>query len=80
MFVAGAGAVSAASLTLGTDDTLSLDYADASTIPSLSNGSIQLRGGTLLELSNCGSSDGKTYTLAAESACRNRCGGQPPHG
>ena len=54
----------AAALTLGTGDFLSLDYADDSTIPNLNNGTLQLSGGALLELLHCGSGDGKTYTLA----------------
>ena len=55
--------ISAATLTLGGDDSLSLDFADESTIPNLNNGSLQLSGGTTLQLSSCGEGDGKTYIL-----------------
>ena len=64
MLAYGVPAVQAADLTLGAGDSLSLDFADASTIQNLDNGTLQLSGGTLLELLNCGSGDGKTYTLA----------------
>ena len=47
------------------DDSLTIDYADATSIPDLANGTLQLNGGTLLTLSNCGSGDGKTYTLVS---------------
>ena len=64
MLAYGVPAVQAAGLTLGAGDSLSLDFADASTIQNLNSGTLQLSGGTLLELINCGSGDGKTYTLA----------------
>ena len=55
--------VSAANLTLGNEDSLTIDYADIASIPDLENGTLQLNGDTLLLLSNCGVGDGKTYTL-----------------
>ena len=54
---------SAADLTLGKEDSLTIDYADIASIPDLVNGTLQLNGDTLLLLSNCGVGDGKTYTL-----------------
>ena len=54
---------SAADLTLGNEDSLTIDYADIASIPDLENGTLQLNGDTLLLLSNCGVGDGKTYTL-----------------
>ena len=51
-------------LVLGAEDTLSIDYAAADSIPDMENGTLQLDGDTLLQLLNCGSGDGKTYTLA----------------
>ena len=53
----------AADLTLGNEDSLTIDYADIASIPDLENGTLQLNGDTLLLLSNCGVGDGKTYTL-----------------
>ena len=50
-------------LVLGAEDTLSIDYAAADSFPDLENGTLQLDGDTLLQLLNCGSGDGKTYTL-----------------
>ena len=55
--------VSAANLTLGNEDSLTIDYADIASIPDLENGTLQLNGDTLLLLSNCGVGDGRTYTL-----------------
>ncbi|MBQ3143931.1 MAG: hypothetical protein IJB89_05385, partial [Akkermansia sp.] len=55
--------VSAANLTLGNEDSLTIDYADIASIPDLENGTLQLNGDTLLLLSNCGEGDGKAYTL-----------------
>ena len=52
-----------ASIILGEQDTLTIDYADAETLPDV-GGILQLLGGTQLNLSNCGEGDGKTYTLA----------------
>ena len=54
---------SAADLTLGNEDSLTIDYADIASIPDLENGTLQLNGDTLLLLSNCGVGDGQTYTL-----------------
>ena len=51
-------------LVLGTGDKLAIDYAAADSIPNLKNGTLQLTGDTLLQLLNCGSGDGKIYTLA----------------
>ena len=56
-------------LVLGAGDELSIDYAAADSIPNLENGSLQLTGDTLLQLLNCGSGDGKTYTLATGISC-----------
>ena len=53
-------------LVLGAGDELSIDYAAADSIPNLENGSLQLTGDTLLQLLNCGSGDGKTYTLVTD--------------
>ena len=53
----------AADVTLGSDDSLTIDYADADSIPDLAGGTLQLSGDTILLLSNCGVGDGKTYTL-----------------
>ena len=50
-------------LVLGAGDEFFIDYAENASIPDLENGTLQLSGGTLLELLNCGSGDGKTYTL-----------------
>ena len=55
--------VSAANLTLGNEDSLTIDHADIASIPDLENGTLQLNGDTLLLLSNCGVGDGKAYTL-----------------
>ena len=66
MLAYGVPAVQAADLTLGADDSLTLDFADTSTIQNLNSGTLQLSGGTLLELLNCGSGDGKTYTLITD--------------
>lgn len=55
---------SAAELTLGSEDSLSIDYAAANPIPDLEGGILQLNGDTILLLSNCGVGDGKIYTLA----------------
>ena len=52
-----------ASLILGEQETLTIDYADADTLLH-ADGVLQLMGGTQLNLSNCGEGDGKTYTLA----------------
>ncbi|MBQ8517726.1 MAG: hypothetical protein IJ498_09135, partial [Akkermansia sp.] len=57
------GSATAADLTLGGEDSLTIDYDDTDSIPDLENGTLQLRGDTSLLLSNCGSGDGKTYTL-----------------
>ena len=54
---------------LGAGDELSIDYAAADSIPNLENGSLQLTVDTLLQLLNCGSGDGKTYTLATGISC-----------
>ena len=51
-------------LVLGAGDNLSIDYAAGESIPDLDNGTLQLEGDTLLQLLNCGTGDGKTYTLA----------------
>ena len=51
-------------LVLGTGDEFSVDYAEMDSIPNLENSTLQLQGDTLLQLLNCGSGDGKTYTLA----------------
>ena len=55
--------VFAADLTLGSTDSLTIDYAGADSIPDLDGGALTLKGDTLLLLSNCSSVDGKTYTL-----------------
>ena len=55
--------VFAADLTLGSTDSLTIDYAGADSIPDLDGGALTLKGDTLLLLSNCSSGDGKTYTL-----------------
>ncbi len=65
-FTVNSGVVMAeeqASIILGEQDTLTIDYADAETLPDV-GGILQLLGGTQLNLSNCGEGDGKTYTLA----------------
>ena len=54
---------SAADLTLGGDASLTIDYADANSIPDLAGDTLQLSGDAILLLSNCGVGDGKTYTL-----------------
>lgn len=64
-FAFACSATSAAEdLTLGGDASLTIDYAAVNSIPDLAGGSLQLSGDTILHLSNCGSGDGKTYTLA----------------
>lgn len=55
--------VTAADLTLGNKDSLSVDYAEPDSITNLMGGSLQLIGDTQLNLSNCGEGDGKLYTL-----------------
>ncbi len=54
----------AADLTLGNEDSLTIDYADIGSIPDLENGTLRLNGDTILLLENCGEGDGKTYSLA----------------
>ena len=63
-FSLASGAAHAADLTLGGEDFLTIDYAEADSIPDLAGCTLQLQGDTNLLLSNCGSGDGKTYTLA----------------
>ena len=62
-FSLASGAAHAADLTLGGEDLLTIDYAEADSIPDLAGCTLQLKGDTNLLLSNCGSGDGKTYTL-----------------
>ena len=62
-FSLASGAAHAADLTLGGEDLLTIDYAEADSIPDLAGCTLQLQGDTNLLLSNCGSGDGKTYTL-----------------
>ncbi len=57
------GSTAAADLTLGGDDSLAVDCADPSSITDLAGGTLTLAGGTELRISNCGTGDGKTYTL-----------------
>ena len=57
------GTTSAANLTLGSEDTLSINYSESDSIPDLENGTLQLNGDTLLHLAECGEGNGKTYTL-----------------
>ena len=57
-----AGAADSAAFILGAEESLTIDYADASTLPVV-DGVVQLLGGTQLHLSSCGEGDGKTYTL-----------------
>ncbi|MBR3944284.1 MAG: hypothetical protein IKK15_04225, partial [Akkermansia sp.] len=53
-----------ADLTLGSDDTLIIDYATDSTLPPAdADGVLTLNGDTKLQLNNCGTGDGKTYTI-----------------
>ena len=54
----------AADLTLGGKDSLTIDYAAADPIPDLEGGTLTLNGDAILQLLNCGEGDGKTYTLA----------------
>ena len=64
VFSLSSGSVTAAdTLVLNSESVLSIDYADVSSIFDLSGGILQLSGDTLLNLSNCGVGDGKTYTL-----------------
>ena len=57
------GTTIAADLTLGSEDTLSINYAESDSIPNLKNGTLRLNGDTLLRLAECGEGNGKTYTL-----------------
>ena len=57
------GTTIAADLTLGSEDTLSINYAESDSIPDLESGTLQLNGDTLLLLAECGEGNGKTYTL-----------------
>ncbi len=57
-----AGAADSAAFILGAEESLTIDYADASTLPVV-DGVVQLLGGTQLHLASCGEGDGKTYTL-----------------
>ncbi|MBQ2379538.1 MAG: hypothetical protein II295_04015, partial [Akkermansia sp.] len=57
-------AAHAADLTLGNEDSLTIDYAAADSIPDLEGGTLILNGDAILQLLNCGKGDGKTYTLA----------------
>ncbi len=52
-----------ADLTLGSEDSLTIDYGIADCIIDLENGTLQLEGATKLLLSNCGEGDGRYYTL-----------------
>ena len=63
MLAYGVSAVQAANLTLGTEDTLSVNYSESGSLQDLENGSLQLNGGTTLLLTYCGEGDGKSYTL-----------------
>ena len=63
MLAYGVPAVQAATLTLGADDSLSVDYSLSGSLQDLNNGTLQLSGGTTLQLSSCGKEDGKTYPL-----------------
>ena len=63
MLAYGVPAVQAADLTLGAEDSLSVDYSVSGSLQDLNNGTLQLSGGTTLQLSSCGEGDGKTYTL-----------------
>ena len=47
----------AADLTLGSEDSLTIDYGIADCIIDLENGTLQLEGATKLLLSNCGEGD-----------------------
>ena len=53
----------AADLTLGSEDSLTIDYGIADCIIDLENGTLQLEGATKLLFSNCGEGDGRYYTL-----------------
>ena len=50
-------------LSLGRENTLTIDYADPESIMDLENGALQLDGNAKLLLSNCREGDGRTYTL-----------------
>ena len=63
MLAYGVPAVQAATLTLGAEDSLSVDYSLSGSLQDLNNGTLQLSGSTTLQLSSCGKGDGKTYTL-----------------
>ena len=51
------------SLTLGSGDSLSVDYAAADSIADLDGGELRLNGDAALLLFNCGEGDGRYYTL-----------------
>ena len=63
MLVYGVPALHAANLTLGAEDSLSVDYSASGSLLDLNNGTLRLSGGTTLQLSSCGEGDGKTYIL-----------------
>lgn len=57
------GSVLKSDLVLEKNASLSVDYAGTGSATSLNNSALSLQGGTRLQLSGCGSGDGKTYTL-----------------
>ncbi len=77
MLAYGVPAVHAADLTLGAADSLCVDYSVSDSLQNLNNGTLQLSGGTLLELMNCGEGDGKTYTLLTGVSCLLNAEGNP---
>ncbi|MBR2314690.1 MAG: hypothetical protein IKA55_07535, partial [Akkermansia sp.] len=61
MLAYGVPALHAANLTLGAEDSFSVDYSASGSLQDLNNGTLRLSGGTTLQLSSCGEGDGKTY-------------------
>lgn len=51
-----------ADLALGNSDTVSIKYSDVTSIPCV-DGTLQLKGDTKLQLTDCGSGDGQNYVL-----------------
>ncbi|MBO5684647.1 MAG: PEP-CTERM sorting domain-containing protein [Akkermansia sp.] len=57
------GSVLKSALVLGDEATLNIDFSGSGSATSLNNSTLTLQGGSWLQLSSCGSGDGKTYTL-----------------
>ena len=61
--IGSGGAVIDSNLTFDGEDTLRVDFSGPGAATCLNGSSLSLLGGTTLQLTNCGSGNGKTYTL-----------------